>query len=159
MKNVVFFIIIIVIVAGGVVLFNYNKVENQNDINVKNETDASGAVGDIMGPTIEVEPEEFDFGTVKYGDVAERTFIIKNTGDEPLEILRLSTSCGCTSAVIAEDERIIAPRKEVEMRVAFDPAVHKDDSGLGNVKRIVYIKTNDKNNPEVEINISANVIK
>src|SRR3989344_4008688 len=40
-----------------------------------------------------------------------------------------------------------------------DPAVHKDDTDLGDINRIIYITTNDPNQPRLEAEITAQVIK
>ena len=111
------------------------------------------------GSQIVVEPEFYDLGTVIYGEVARHSFNVNNTGDEPLEILRLSTSCGCTQAAMKDDQAVIAPGETAEMVVSFDPAVHQDDTDLGELTRVVYIRTNDASQPETEVTIKANVVK
>jgi hypothetical protein len=58
-------------------------------------------------PTTEAKPEgplpamtfsetEFDFGTIKEGDVVEHTFSFTNNGEAPLIIQNAQPSCGCT---------------------------------------------------------------
>lgn len=37
-----------------------------------------------------------DFGTIAEGEVAEHTFTFTNTGDRPLIIIDVETTCGCT---------------------------------------------------------------
>lgn len=114
---------------------------------------------DASGATIVVRPQSYDFGEVVYGDVASHEFTISNTGSETLEILRLSTSCGCTSAKVEEKDKVIQPGESVPMEVRFDPAVHKDNTDVGTVTRIVYIRSNDVKNPETEVTITANVVR
>ena len=43
--------------------------------------------------------------------------------------------------------------------VSFDPAIHKDDSDLGDVTRSIYIDTDQKLFARIEASIHANVIK
>jgi hypothetical protein len=43
-------------------------------------------------PSIEFKTESYDFGTVPTGDKIEHTFDFKNSGNEDLEIKRLSSS-------------------------------------------------------------------
>jgi len=45
---------------------------------------------------IEFETTEFDFGTIREGDIINHTFSFKNTGNSPLVIKKASASCGCT---------------------------------------------------------------
>lgn len=167
-KGTIILAVSLIVILGGVVIYGYLGVKD-GDCELEDElaegvclVESEPAVDltpEIQGPSIAVEPAIFDFGTVVYGEVAEQEFSIKNAGTEDLEILRLSTSCGCTKAVIAEADKIIAPGQSVSMLVSFDPAVHEDDSDLGEVIRIVYLKTNDPDNPEIEVEIRAKVIK
>jgi hypothetical protein len=153
----------IVIILGGVIIFagwlfysNSTKSEISGQSTVDNVNEI---VHTIEGPDIKVEPDTYDLGIVVYGDVPERIFKISNLGNKPLEILKLSTSCGCTKASMAEEDKIISPGETADMLVTFDPAVHGDDSDLGDLVRVIYIKTNDLDNSEVEVEITANVVK
>jgi len=160
-KGAIGLIVLIAVILVVVVVYGYNKAPSgtkQNSSNNNININEPG-IPTIEGPAVNVTPDSYDLGTVIYGEVAKHAFAVKNIGNEPLEILRLSTSCGCTKATIAEDDKIIAPGQSVDMLVTFDPAVHKDDTDLGDLTRIVYIKTNDPKNPEVEVEITANVIK
>lgn len=156
-KSILILIIAIIVILSGIVFYIYNKTSDQTSDNNINIDETEEVV--IKGPAINITPERYDLGTVVYGEVASHTFVVKNLGDQPLEILKLSTSCGCTEATIAEENKIIASGQSVDMLVTFDSAVHKDDSDLGDVIRTVYIETNDPKNPEVEVEIIANVIK
>lgn len=147
-RKIVIAAIIFIALAAGAVFYNYSQLSTE-DI----QTPVTA------GSAILVSPLAYDFGRVVYGDVAKHAFKIKNTGGKNLEILKLSTSCGCTKAVVAEADKIIAPGEEIDMLVTFDPAVHKDDSDLGGVTRVIYIKTNDSASPETEVIITADVIR
>jgi len=109
--------------------------------------------GDL--PRIEITPQSFDFGDVVYGQVVEHAFKVKNAGSEILEIKRLATSCGCTSAEIAEKQ--INPGGEAELRVAYDTGAMSGPHGKGPQERIIYIKSSDPVNPQIEVMIYANV--
>ena len=45
------------------------------------------------------------------------------------------------------------------MTVSFDPAVHKDDSDLGEVTKTIFIETDNINFSKLEAQITAKVIK
>ncbi len=49
------------------------------------------------GPRIQFKSAIFDFGRVAAGTVVPCLFEFSNIGDEPLRILDITTSCGCTS--------------------------------------------------------------
>lgn len=110
-----------------------------------------------------ITPDNRDLGTVIYGDTPTTTFLLTNFTPLPLKITRVSTSCGCTSAEIDEEE--LGPHEELgayestSISVTFDPAVHKDDIDLGELTRTVYIDTDNPNFPQLTSTITANVVK
>lgn len=152
-------IILLLIIAFLVISISIIRGNRNVETVIDKDTSSVLNEDEKVGSKIELEIEKHDFGEMNFVDIVEHDFQIKNVGDTPLEILRLSTSCGCTSAEMIEGVQVIEPGKNATLRVTFNPSVHKDDQDLGNVKRIVYIKTNDNINPEVEIEISANVLK
>lgn len=50
------------------------------------------------GPRAEFTETSFDAGVVQHGTLLEHEFVVKNTGDEPLQITEVRPSCGCTVA-------------------------------------------------------------
>lgn len=102
-------------------------------------------------PRIEVIPASYDFGTIPYRAVGKK-FTVKNIGESPLRITGLSTSCGCTRAEIEKEELLSG--EETELLVTFDPNLMSERI-VGEVYRVVYIKSNDPARPEVEIEIKA----
>lgn len=112
-----------------------------------------------LGPIISLSPLKNDLGTVIYGDVATYTIKVANIGDADLVIRKISTSCGCTKAKIEEADKVIAPGKSANVAVSFDPAVHKDETDIGEIVRIIYVNSNDPKNPEVQSELNALVIK
>lgn len=104
-----------------------------------------------------ITPSNQDLGTVIYGDVSTTTFTLTNFTPLPLKITRVSTSCGCTSAEVGEKE--LEAYESTIVSVSFDPAVHKDDSDLGELTRTIYIDTDNPNFPKLTSTITANVVK
>jgi len=105
-----------------------------------------------QAPTLVVEPPSFDFGTVEAK--VETTFVMYNTGDAPLQLLGISTSCGCTSA--RADQQLIMPGARTRLYVSFDPNAHEGIEG--SVVRQVYVRTNDPAQPETTLEIRASVV-
>lgn len=99
-----------------------------------------------------VEPGWYDFGRVSVK--TETILMLRNTGDKPLEILGISTSCGCTTAWT--DQQLILPGAKTPLHISFDPSVHKDLEGT--VFRQVYVRSNDPNQPEAAIDFQATII-
>lgn len=107
--------------------------------------------------SVQLWPEKHNLGTVVYGDVATTEFTLTNYTPLPLQVTRVSTSCGCTSAEVADKE--LGAYESTTVKVSFDPAVHKDDTDLGELTRTIYIETDNPNFEELETIITANVIK
>lgn len=65
--------------------------------------------------------KEHDFGYIKEAKGAvSHTFQLKNTGDKPLVILQVVTSCGCTRPEFPT--KPIKPGKTAKIKVTFNPA-------------------------------------
>jgi len=107
--------------------------------------------------SVQLWPNKQELGTVIYGDVETTEFTLTNYTPLPLLIDRVSTSCGCTKASV--ESNIVGPYESTVVKVSFDPAVHKDDTDLGELTRTIYIETDNPNFTELESIITANVIK
>jgi len=106
---------------------------------------------------VSLYPETKTLGTVVYGDVATTEFTLTNYTPLPLKVTRVSTSCGCTKASVEKEE--LAAYESTTVNVSFDPAVHKDDTDLGDLTRTIYVETDNPNFPNFESNITARVIE
>lgn len=110
----------------------------------------------ISTPKISVEPTSFNFGFVeKEKGNANHEFEVKNIGNADLEILTTSTSCGCTTAKLGKN--ILKPGESTNLTVSFNPNFHKEPEG--SFERVVYIKSNDPENKEIEVTIFVEGIK
>lgn len=143
MKSKTLFLTISVLVIVGIAISGYFKaipgVENQ---------------GENL-PQIEITPKSFDFGEVEYGQVVEYSFLVKNLGDEILEIKRVATSCACTTAEI--EKETLRPGEETKLLVIYDTGAMTGAHAKGEQERIIYVKSNDPVNPQVEAMIYADV--
>ncbi len=113
----------------------------------------SGCTNTLKSPKIELSTASFDLGDINPGDgIITETFFVKNTGDALLKITSVSTSCGCTEAEVESKE--IIPGEQTKLIIDYDPSVHP---GLvGKITRIVYIKSNDPLNEEIELELVGN---
>ena len=139
--KIIFFVIIILLILFAV--YGYFRA-------------TPGAGNQENLPKIEITPLTFDFGDIQYGQTVKYTFLVKNVGEEILEIKRLGTSCGCTKAEIAEEK--IEPGKKAELSVTYDTGAMSGDHAKGRQERIIYIKSNDPVNPQIQAIIYANVL-
>jgi len=107
--------------------------------------------------SVSLTPDTKPLGTVVYGDVTTTAFTLTNYTPLPLKITRVSTSCGCTTASVEKEE--LGSYESTIVKVSFDPAVHKDDTDLGDLTRTIYIETDNPNYPNLESKITATVIQ
>ncbi len=67
---------------------------------------------------IEFKSETVDYGEIEKGSDGVRVFEFTNTGDAPLIISKVSSSCGCT--IPKKPEAPILPGKTGEIQVKYD---------------------------------------
>lgn len=84
------------------------------------------------------ESTEFDFGTIKDGEVIDHTFTFTNQGTEPVIIAQVSASCGCTTPSYTKEP--ILPGKQGHIDVNFNSA-----GQLGVQQKIITVSSNAKN--------------
>jgi hypothetical protein len=101
-------------------------------------------------PRIRVEPEAFDFGKARQGKTLRKDFTIRNFGDAELVIEGVSTTCGCTAALAAQDH--VPPGGHTVLRVTFDTRKY-----TGKVEREVLVRSNDSQAALVRVRVSATV--
>ena len=69
--------------------------------------------------TVEADKTIHDYGTVRKGSTNFGDFTLTNTGNSPLVISRVSTSCGCTKVIW--NKQPIAPGQTSTVRVEMTP--------------------------------------
>ncbi|MDR1381275.1 MAG: DUF1573 domain-containing protein [Tannerella sp.] len=69
--------------------------------------------------TVRPDTPEQNLGSMKTGETYACTFVLMNTGDRPLAITDIVTSCGCTTP--SWSRQPVAPGKTVEIRVEVTP--------------------------------------
>ena len=104
------------------------------------------------GPTIYFNETQHDFGKVNEGDKVNYTFNFSNKGSATLTIKDIKTSCGCTAALLSQDN--LAPGQDGTLKVELDT---KNRSGK--MSRTVTINSNDPKDPAKVLTIYADVVK
>jgi len=95
--------------------------------------------------------EEFNFGTIKQGDVVTHEFEFTNNGAEPIIISSAQGSCGCTVPTWPKEP--VAKGTKSVIKVTFNSA-----GKMGMQDKTVTINSNAKQNPMV-IHVKGNVEK
>ena len=111
-----------------------------------------GLAGQRPAPSIAVEPDQFDFGSVRQQSTVSKQFRIRNFGSSSLTIKRISASCGCSAWQLEEGD--IAAGQGSDLRVSLDT---RDD--VGRVERTVLIESNDPERPKLLIRLYATIVE
>ncbi|HNF72273.1 MAG TPA: DUF1573 domain-containing protein [Chitinophagaceae bacterium] len=98
------------------------------------------AVKKLPHTTMDVPETKFLFGKMKEGDKVRHTWLVKNTGNHPLMISNVQTSCGCTAPFFPKEP--ILPGKEGEITLEFNSAGKE-----GHVLKNALIIANTDNSP------------
>ncbi len=126
----------------------------------------------LNAPKIQVTPLTYSFGRISPANgVVEAHFEVKNVGVLSLVISGAETSCGCTTAILKNNQQespifgmhnnpanwstAIEPGMTGDLVVIFDPNYHKDT--FGPITRTVSIFSNDPGEKETKVDIYANV--
>lgn len=135
------------------------------------------AVAPSDRPIISFNSNSYDFGDVsqKNGEVYTY-FVLKNEGKTDLVIDRLETSCGCTSASVVFQNKegptftmpghgkenpgewqVVIPAGEIaQLKVYYDPDVHKDFRGVAT--REISVFSNDPIDSEKKVKIELDQV-
>jgi len=104
------------------------------------------------GPNIEFNEETINYGEVeKEKDDGIRVFEFTNTGDQPLNIINVKSSCGCT--VPEWPKEPIAPGTKGQIKVQYN-------MNPGPISKTITVETNavNKTNGMIPLRIKGTVI-
>ena len=98
---------------------------------------------------IEFETTVIDYGTIEKGSNGLRVFKFKNTGNAPLVVSSVKSSCGCT--VPKKPEAPILPGESGEIEVKYDT------KRVNPIRKTITVTSNAET-PTVALKIKGNVI-
>lgn len=101
-------------------------------------------------PVVTVPQPDYDFGTVFQGESVRHVFAFSNSGNVPLIVEKVSSSCGCTAALASA--KTLAPGESGEIRASFDSTRFR-----GAISKTVYLYTNDPAQPMVQLHVKGKV--
>lgn len=98
---------------------------------------------------IEFKSDTIDYGTIEKGADGVRVFEFTNTGDAPLIVSKVTSSCGCT--VPKKPEGPIMPGKTGEISVKYDT------NRVMPIRKTITVMSN-ADTPTVALKIKGDVI-
>lgn len=102
------------------------------------------------GPVITFKENSKDFGDITQGQQVAHTFVLTNTGKQPLIISNVAATCGCT--VPSWPKEPIAPGKSAEIKVSFNST-----GKVGKQNSVVRIYSN-ASEPIEKVSLISNVL-
>ena len=109
-----------------------------------------GTMTAIQAQEISFEQDVIDYGEVAKGSNGERVFVFQNTGDKPLLIKNVKTSCGCT--VADYPKTAVAPGEKAEIKVGYDT------NRLNNFSKTIEVYSNAVENGRKLLRIKGVVL-
>lgn len=94
---------------------------------------------------------DFDFGTMEFATSKKHAFVVKNTGQAPLTLKMLGTSCKCTLAELPNNQ--LDPGGETRIELEW-----KANDRLGPYSQTATLETNDPRHPTVIFTVEGRVI-
>jgi len=110
---------------------------------------ASAQTQVVSGPSIIVDKEVHDYGTIPFGGNGQCEFKVTNTGTEPLILSKCKGSCGCT--VPTCEPTPIMPGQSSNITVKYDT------KRAGVINKSVTITSNAVNEPTKVVRIKGTV--
>lgn len=101
-------------------------------------------------PELSVDQPVFNFGAITQGKKVHHVFSVKNIGDEPLNIRKVTAACGCTAA--NSSSPVIQPGKTGEIKTTFDSA-----NFTGKISKTIAVETNDPRHPTITLTIAGTI--
>ena len=102
-----------------------------------------------VGPKIEFESLEINYGEISKGDNGIRVFKFTNIGSEALIINKVYSSCGCT--IPKKPSSPIGPGQGDEIQVKYDT------NRVGPIRKTITVLSNAINSPTMSLKITGNV--
>src|SRR5690606_33503406 len=104
-------------------------------------------------PKIQLDGDTFDFGTIPNDKPTTKEMPVRNVGNAPLELLNVSSSCGCAVAELKPEDKTVPPGGQVPIRITFSP---NRIPGFDSTK-LVTIQSNDPANRTMKIKVQTKI--
>ncbi len=101
-------------------------------------------------PSIKLNQDSHDFGKAAPFEKLRHDIVITNVGDQPLEIINVGTTCGCTAAVPSASMIVSGATSIVSVTMTAN-------SSTSRMEKQVKIVSNDPKNKELSVNLIADV--
>jgi len=104
-----------------------------------------------LSPKIELNKYVYNFGKIENGQKLSAKFSVKNTGKSDLEIYNVESACNCVSLNLQKNK--LKPTESGTLELIYSPY------GKNEIMDVVYLKTNDLQNPSLKIELHATIVE
>ena len=111
---------------------------------------SSAPIKNKKAAIIKFKTEVIDFGTINQNAEGKRSFTFTNTGNIPLTISKVKTSCGCTVANYTK--KPILPGEDGEISIIYNTKI------LGKFTKSITVISNAQQNYKT-LKIKGNIVK
>jgi hypothetical protein len=115
---------------------------------------APPAATNALGPRMTFATNAYHFGKVTAGTLVKHVFIVTNTGDQTLEILKVAPGCHCTTVGDWTHAHKIEPGQTGEIPIQLDTGAFR-----GDVTRTITVTSNDKLAPVQMLTLAGTIWK
>lgn len=138
MKKIILGVTTLCMVAFSSCKENAAKKIEESNVTAAAVRDASSS----KFPVLEFDKKEHDFGEIEAKKSVETVFKYKNTGEAPLVITDIKSSCGCT---VPQDwsREPLAPGEEGQFTVKFN------GSGSNKISKSITVTANTEKGSEI----------
>ncbi len=102
---------------------------------------------EVSGPRMALSETSFHFGTVMEDQALSHTFIIRNVGTAPLQIMAVHTDCDC---MVSKYPRTIAPGGQGEITLTIKPF-----SVRQRFKKAAMVFSNNSGSPQLFLTLTG----
>jgi hypothetical protein len=104
----------------------------------------------VAQPKLALDSTAINLGTLYSGQIRTGRITLRNIGNQPLKILHVQPSCGCTT--VRQPKSELQPNESDELEVSFNSALYH-----GPVEKYVNIETNDPLSQYVAVKLVAQI--
>jgi len=101
-------------------------------------------------PKLAIDSMTVDLGAMYSGQVRTGRIVLRNIGTQPLKILHVQPSCGCTA--VRQPKSELQPNESDEVEVSFNSMLYR-----GPIEKYVNIETNDPLSQYVAVKLIGEV--
>jgi len=147
------YLLVIILICGvGLVRAAGQEAPQQQQTTAveTNETSEPNEKSLQAKPKISFEKLVHDFGELGINQKGECEFRFKNIGSGLLNIGEIKSTCGCTVPTLAKTQ--YQPGEDGVIKIDYS-----GQNSPGSVEKDVYVNTNDPENPQIKLTITAKV--